>query len=171
MVYWILSYWLFGAFLKNEPAPGDTPFAADSLTVQVVNYDQLKPMLQFDNDTTYVVNFWATWCSPCVQELPYFVALDSMHRGEAFRLILVSLDFRKDYLRKLEPFIADRGLRPYVIALDDQRANYWIDDIDPSWSGAIPATLVYRGNRRTFYEKTFHQLGDLDNIVKPFLNL
>lgn len=171
MVYWLISYWFFGAFCESKGTGPDVPEAGDSLTIQVFNYDQLKPMLQYDNDTTYVVNFWATWCSPCVQELPYFVALDSMHRGEAFRLILVSLDFRKDYLRKLEPFMDTHGLRPYVVALDDHRADYWINDIDPSWSGAIPATLVYRGNRRTFYEKTFHQVGDLDNIVKPFLNL
>lgn len=143
----------------------------DSLQVRVFNYDQLKPMLHYDNDTTYVVNFWATWCSPCVQELPYFVALDSVYDDHPFRLILVSLDFKKDYIRKLEPFVAEKGLKPYVVVLEDNRANYWIDDIDPSWSGSIPATLVYRGNERKFFEQTFHHGEELNDIVKPFLNL
>ena len=153
-----------------ESGVGASP-VTDSLRVRVLNYDQLKPMLHYDNDTTYVVNFWATWCSPCVQELPYFVALDSVYETHPFRLILVSLDFKKDYIRKLEPFVAEKGLKPYVVVLEDNRANYWIDDIDPSWSGSIPATLVYRGNERRFFEQTFHQGEELDNIVKPFLNL
>lgn len=144
--------------------------AGDSLSVQVLSYDQLKPMLHNGSDTTYVVNFWATWCAPCVQELPFFLALDSMYRDRPFKLILVSLDFRKDYLRKLEPFVQERDLEDYVVVLEDSRANYWIDDIDPSWSGAIPATLVYRADRRAFFERTFHHVNELDTIVKPFLN-
>src|SRR5690606_37914073 len=62
---------------------------------KVLNYDQLKPYLSEDNDTTYVVNFWATWCVPCVGELPYFQNLERQMEGKPFRLLLVSLDFRK----------------------------------------------------------------------------
>ena len=142
----------------------------DSLTIQIVNYDQLKPLLHNDNDTTYVVNFWATWCAPCVKELPYFVALDSIYGKVPFKLILVSLDFKKDYISKLQPFVAKRELEPFVLVLEDSRADFWIDDIDPSWSGAIPATMVYRGTKRTFYERTFHHVDELKDIVKPFLN-
>ena len=142
----------------------------DSLTIQIVNYDQLKPLLHNDNDTTYVVNFWATWCAPCVKELPYFVALDSIYGKGPFKLILVSLDFKKDYISKLQPFVAKRELEPFVLVLEDSRADFWIDDIDPSWSGAIPATMVYRGTKRTFYERTFNHVDELKDIVKPFLN-
>jgi thiol-disulfide isomerase/thioredoxin len=144
--------------------------AGDSLSVQVLNYDQLKPLLHNGSDTTYVVNFWATWCAPCVQELPFFLELDSMYRDQPFKLILVSLDFKKDYLRKLEPFVREKKIAQYVVVLEDNRANYWIDDIDPSWSGAIPATLVYRADRRAFFERTFHHVNELSTIVKPFLN-
>ena len=171
MVYWIYSI-LLGAFSpaiqENVSGP---EVAGDSLSVQVLNYDQLRPLLQSNSDTTYVVNFWATWCSPCVQELPYFLELDSLNRGKPFKLILVSLDFKKDYLRKLEPFVRERKIEKHVVVLEDNRSNYWIDDIDKSWSGAIPATLVYRANRRSFFEKTFHRTEELNDIVKPFLNL
>lgn len=142
----------------------------DSLTIQIVNYDQLKPLLHNDNDTTYVVNFWATWCAPCVKELPYFVALDSIYGNGPFKLLLVSLDFKKDYISKLQPFVDKRELEPFVLVLEDNRANYWISDIDPSWSGAIPATLVYRGTQRTFFERTFNHVDELSDIIKPFLN-
>lgn len=141
----------------------------DSLQIEVLNYDQLKPLLHRDNDTTYVVNFWATWCKPCVQELPYFLKLDSMYQDAPFKLVLVSLDFRKDYLSRLQPFVTERNLEQFVLILDDQRSNYWIDDIDPRWSGAIPATLVYRGEQRFFHERTFKHLNELNDIVKPII--
>ena len=143
----------------------------DSLKIPVYNYDQLKQMLHKDNDTTYVFNFWATWCVPCVQELPYFIQLNSTYKNEPFKLVLVSLDFKDDYLRKLQPFANEKGIESYVLVLEDNRSNYWIDDIDKSWSGSIPATLVYKGGERAFYERTFHHLDELKDIVKPYLNL
>jgi thiol-disulfide isomerase/thioredoxin len=158
----------FGTPAKPDPAP--IPGPGDSLTVRVLNYDQLKPMLQQDNDTTYVVNFWATWCAPCVAEMPYFLALDSMYADKPVQLLLVSLDFKKDYIRKLQPFVKARKLDDKVVVLEDNRAAFWIDDIDPRWSGAIPATLVYKGERREFFERTFHSVDELSDIVKPFLN-
>lgn len=148
----------------------DHSLPSDSLSVAVLNYDELKPWLHQNTDTTYVVNFWATWCAPCVKELPHFIALDSLYEGKPFRLILVSLDFKKDYVRKLEPFVQKHGIVSNVIVLEDNRANYWIDDIDKSWGGAIPATLVYKGQKREFYERTFDDLRELSDIVEPFLN-
>lgn len=145
--------------------------AVDSLSVKVLNYDQLRPMLHKDNDTTYVVSFWATWCAPCMGEMPYFLALDSLYADKPLQLVLVSLDFKKDYIRKLEPFIQERKLTDRVVVLEDNRANFWIDDIHPSWSGAIPATLVYKGDKREFFERTFHHVDELSAIVKPYLNL
>ena len=138
---------------------------SDSLPVPVMDYDALKPLLRPAGDTTYVINFWATWCVPCVQELPYFLALDSAMAGQPFKLILVSLDFRKDYIRRLAPFVRERSLERYVIALDDNRMDYWINDIDPAWSGAIPTTLVRQGDTGRFYERTFHNLSELQDIV------
>ncbi|MEP6796094.1 MAG: TlpA disulfide reductase family protein [Saprospiraceae bacterium] len=143
----------------------------DSLFIPVYNYDELKPLLSKDNDTTYVVNFWATWCTPCVQELPYFVELNKTYKNQAFKLMLVSLDFKKDYIRKLQPFVVERSLEAHVVVLEDNHSNYWIDDIDKTWSGSIPATLVFKGKQRAFYERTFHSPDELKDIVKPYLNL
>lgn len=161
-------------FAFGSPPTADaipTAIPGDSLTVRVLNYDQLRPMLHQNNDTTYVVCFWATWCAPCVAEMPYFLTLDSLHADQPLALLLVSLDFKKDYIRKLQPFVEVRNLEDRVVVLEDNRAAFWIDDIDPRWSGAIPATLVYKGEKREFFERTFHSVDELTTIVKPFLNL
>lgn len=137
---------------------------------KVVDYDQLKPYLSRENDTTYVINFWATWCVPCVGELPYFQDLEKQMEGKPFRLLLVSLDFKKDYDTRLKSFVEKHNLISNVLVLEDIRADVWINDIDPSWSGAIPATLVYKGEKRLFYERTFHSTEELLSIVKPLIN-
>jgi thiol-disulfide isomerase/thioredoxin len=143
----------------------------DSLFIRVLNYNQLRPFLHRDNDTTYVVHFWATWCNPCMEELPNFLALDSLYRNYPIKLMLVSLDFKKDYIRKLQPLVKAKKLEDNVVVLEDNNANFWINDIEPTWGGAIPATLIYKGKERTFYERSFHGLDDLRTIVKPYLNL
>ncbi|MDQ3016070.1 MAG: TlpA family protein disulfide reductase [Bacteroidota bacterium] len=165
-----LSVWLISNTAPQEQV-NLVNVQADSLRIPVLNYQQLKPLLHKENDTTYVVNFWATWCAPCVKELPHFMAMDSLYQGQPFKLLLVSLDFKKDYLRKLQPFAIERSLDDNVIVLEDNDANFWIGDIESTWGGSIPATLVYRGKERLFLERTFEDVGELTQIVKPFLNL
>ena len=164
----ILWYCAFPPVQVYSPDP--VPVVKDTLMIPVLDYDQLKPILNQDNDTTYVFNFWATWCMPCVKEIPYFQQLDSIYRNEAFRLVFVSLDFKKDYLRKLQPFALERGLERQVLILEDNDSNFWISDIDSTWSGSLPATLIVSGKQRAFYERTFQHVGELSDLVKPYLN-
>ncbi len=136
--------------------------------IPVLDYEGLEPYLNFSNDTTYVINFWATWCKPCVEELPYFLALDKKMEGQKFKTILVSLDFPKQIEKKLVPYLNEHKIQPDVIVLDDPDSNSWIDKINPEWSGAIPATIVYRNDRNEFYEQSFESMEELEEIVDPF---
>ena len=133
-------------------------------------FDDFEPILHQDTDTTYVVNFWATWCGPCVKELPYFEALHKRYEDQPVKVVLVSLDFEKHIVKKLLPFLNKKDIQSDVVLLADGKANNWIDKVDPSWSGAIPITLVYKGDKREFYEKEFHSEQELVNIISPFLN-
>ena len=171
MIYALILSFLWIGPSGGSQTPAPKAVTEDSLFIRVMNYDQLRPMLHQDNDTTYVVNFWATWCVPCMEELPYMLALDSVYRNYPMKLLLVSLDFKKDYIRKLQPLVRKKKLEDNVVVLEDNDANFWINDIDPTWGGAIPATLVYKGKERTFYEQSFHDLEELKTIVKPYLNL
>ena len=138
---------------------GDEPVRstvkAEGLSLEVYNFAALQPLLEKDNDTTYVVNFWATWCAPCVKELPHFDRLQAHFADGKLQVILVSLDFRKHIATGLIPFILKNKVRSRVVVLDDPDANAWIDRVSPEWGGAIPATLIYRGSKREFYDKSF----------------
>ena len=116
-------------------------------------------------DTTYVVNFWATWCGPCVKELPYFEQLHASAQADGLpvRVTLVTIDLPMAYDSSLLPFLAERNLRAEVVGLRDGDANAWIDRVDPDWSGAIPVTIVRRGDATAFYEKAYHSYDELLN--------
>lgn len=103
----------------------------------------------------YVVNFWATWCKPCVAELPAFDKVSREFRGQHVKFILVNIEGEDSREKKIEPFVRKMGLDPDVVILLDQKPHIWIDKVDPSWSGAIPATLFvqHSTNTRTFQER------------------
>lgn len=128
---------------------------AQTRNVPVVKLPHLQRYLTSTADTTYVINFWATWCKPCIEELPNFEALQKQYAGKPVQVILVSLDFAKDLEKKVIPFVNRRQLQSTVFLLDEPDQNAWIDTIDPSWSGAIPATLFINPARgqRFFIEK------------------
>ena len=138
---------------KNETRQNekevDTDFIEDFSTVplDVYDFEGLKPFLKTNTDKTYVVNFWATWCAPCIKELPYFEALGSDYSDKNVEVLLVSLDFPKKYDSHVKPFIKKHNLKSRVVALDDNDSNTWIPEIHPDWSGAIPATLIYSKER------------------------
>jgi hypothetical protein len=85
-------------------------------------------------------------------------------------MVLVSLDFPNQIDTKLRPFIRENDLRPPVIALTDIRFNDWIDRVDSSWSGSIPATLIYRGSQRVFLEQRIEDVEELELHLKAFLD-
>jgi thiol-disulfide isomerase/thioredoxin len=138
-------------------------------TDQVAKYkvDSLKERMNKGNDTTYVINFWATWCGPCVAELPYFTQLDSVSKKEKLRVILVSLDFKKDIETKLIPFIQKHKIETEVVFLNEDNDSEWIPKVDSTWQGNIPATLIV--NTKTNYRHFIPSqtsFTELDSIVK-----
>lgn len=124
-------------------------------SVKTYTYNQLKPFLEKQDDKIYVINFWATWCAPCVKELPYFERIQQEYANKNVEVLLVSLDFPKQVDKKLIPFINKNEIQSEVVLLDDINEDVWIKAIDESWSGAIPATIIYNKNNRKFYEKSF----------------
>lgn len=149
------------------PKPLKT-YSQENISVSSYNFSGLEPFLKKENDTVYVVNFWATWCVPCVEELPNFEKLNEAYKNKKVKVILVSIDFPKMAETKLLPFIKEHNLKSEVVLLNDPDANSWISKVDSTWSGAIPATVIYKGNKRQFYEKSF-SFEELEGEVRKFL--
>lgn len=107
----------------------------------IIHKSELQRLLVSPTDTIHLINFWATWCAPCVKELPVFDSLTQGRGLPPFKITLISLDFAKDSL-KLKNFILKKNLRHNVLLLDEPDYNSWIDAVDPTWEGSIPATVM-----------------------------
>ncbi len=141
----------------------------DDSPIPVYDFPKLeKELLQLRNDTTYIVNFWATWCKPCIKELPYFEELAHKYSDEKVKVVLVSLDFPENLHTKVVPFIEKYKLQSEVILLADDDANTWIPKVDTKWEGSIPATIIYNNKTRSFYERSF-TYDELENELKSII--
>lgn len=119
-------------------------------SVSIYKVDQLLNRIHNTSDTIYVVNFWATWCKPCVAELPEFEKFNQDNLNNPVKVILVSMDFKEDLQKKLLPFLKKNTYTSEVILLDEINGNDFINKIHEQWSGAIPATLITSGNKTKF---------------------
>ncbi len=141
----------------------------ETYSIPVYDFDGLRPMLQTNSDTVFVVNLWATWCGPCVEELPEFLKFDHDYRNKKVKVILVSLDMRSKIASTVIPFLEKRKVTAKTVVLSDPDMNRWIPLIDKNWEGTIPSTIIFSKNKKQFYPHplTFEEL---ENEVKKFLN-
>lgn len=125
--------------------------------VKFLTLNELEHRIQNGSDTTYVINFWATWCGPCVEELPNFERLQAENIKKPIKVILMSLDFKSKLNTVVTPFVKKHKLKSEVYVLNEPNQHDFINKIDANWSGAIPATLVLNTKKKVsaFYEKAF----------------
>ena len=135
--------------------------------VKLLTLNDLDRRIAKGKDPTYVINFWATWCSPCVAELPNFEKLRVENLNKPVKIILISLDFKSKLQKAVIPFVKKNNINAEVFLLNELDKQIYTQRIDKKWSGAIPATLFVNKKVRHFYEKEFTE----DELRKAFLNL
>jgi len=169
VLIFIICFACKGEENKND-AKGDEGIQQTELkpldSLEVYDFQGLEKYLNKSDDKVYVVNFWATWCAPCVKELPYFEKLNEEYPNQV-EVILVSLDFPSKYESNLKPYIKKNNLKSKVVALNDTDSNSWIPKVSEDWTGAIPATIIYKKDKRNFYEQSF-DYKQLEQEVKQF---
>lgn len=121
---------------------------------KIISFDEFEEMTKVPSEKIRIYNFWATWCAPCVREMPDFEKVNA--EDASVELIFISMDDGRKSER-VTNFIEKRGVKSPVFLLDDVDFNNWIDKVSKNWSGAIPATLFVKPNG----DRAFHE-GDMD---------
>ena len=134
--------------------------------IQVVDFDEFYSKIDLSSDDTYVINFWATWCSPCVKELPYFESVNKEYSDKNVKVILVSLDFPSQIESRLKPYIRKNNIKSNVILLNDSKMNKWVPRVSEKWDGGIPATLIVNSSNYNFYPNPFEKEELVAEIIK-----
>ena len=117
--------------------------------------------------TPLVINFWATYCKPCVAEIPYFQEEVKKQKANGIQLILVSLDLKSYYPQKIRSFAASRKFTAPILWLNETDADYFCPKVDPKWSGVLPATLFI--NNKTGYRKFYEDAVSRETLKKEIM--
>lgn len=135
--------------------------------VEVVKFNDLQEKMLYTDAPLTIFNFWATWCAPCIKELPYFAEVDS--KNDNIKVYLVSLDFQNQ-LDRVKKFVVDKELKPEVLFLDEKDPDSYMPMVSQEWTGAIPATLFVTDlGKKFFHEKAFTK-EELEKAVNKYLN-
>ena len=155
----------------TEPPPAPpvgTIIAPASSPKQYAEYAAVDPLFRQNDDTTYVINFWATWCRPCLEELPLLQDLQTENKANPLRVILVSLDTEDGAIDRIPAFLARRSIDLPTVVLTDETGG-WKRELDEKWDGSLPTTVIYRKGLRYVYRRPFMSRQDLAAAVDPLL--
>jgi len=132
---------------------------------KIVKLPELQEMISAKSDQIKVINFWATWCAPCIKEMPLFEKLGQERQDVKITFVSMDLDLDPDPA-KVYKFVTRKKIQSQVVILDEKNPNLYIDLIDKSWSGALPATIVVntKTGQRKFVEKELHE-GELEKLI------
>ncbi len=128
---------------------------ADQEPVELKTLDEeaLRKLVRNDTDKLLLVNVWATWCGPCVAELPELVTMNRMYRRRDFEFVTISLDEldqKEDALKVLKEKHASGTNYLSTIADRDRLA----DILDKEWEGPVPHTLLIAPGGKVIWRKT-----------------
>lgn len=125
---------------------------AEARKIEDVPVEKLKQRVEKASDTIFVLNFWATWCQPCVKEIPEFNKIPNTYKGKPVKVIMANLDFPNQKDSRVLPFLETNEVKHEVLMTITPRGGEWIEAMDPTWSGAIPATIIMYKGKRFFHE-------------------
>jgi len=133
---------LFLLFISSHPV-----FSQDIPSWKIKDVEQFIKK----SDSVLVISFWATFCKPCVEEIPYLETISKKYKDQKVKLLLISLDLSAFYPNRIQSFALKNKYSSQIVWLNETNADYFCPRIDKSWSGAIPSTVII--NNKTGYKK------------------
>ncbi len=142
---------------------------AHSQTIKRWKMDDLLSYIE-KSDSALIINFWATFCGPCVEEIPYFQTITAKYKEQKVKLLLVSLDFKEYFPQKIAAFAKRFGFTAEIVWLDEEKPDEFCPKIDEKWSGAMPATLfVNKASAQRFFIEAQLKPEELDKAIKKLI--
>jgi thiol-disulfide isomerase/thioredoxin len=138
-------------------------FGQEIKAVKIIDIEKIIA----ESKTPLIINFWATFCKPCIEEIPYFQEEVKKHKKDSVQLLLVSIDLTEQFPAAISSFVKKRKFTAPVIWLDETNADYFCPKVDPKWSGAIPASLFV--NNKTGYRKFFEEQLSHERLKKEIM--
>ena len=160
---------LLACLLAMPLAAQDKPDATERYKV-FDTYNELETHIGKYASQTVVINFWATYCAPCVKEVPYFNQLQEKYRSNNLKVVLVNLDFKSQLKQRLDKFLDEHSLSLEIVVLADQDADAWVPRVCADWDGGLPFTLVLqKGVVKDTHRQEFQSFGELEKFVLPYI--
>ena len=142
-------------------------------TVEAVTFAELESILENTEDILLVCNFWATWCAPCIEEMPYFDQLQDEFQDQNVKVLFVSMDNPKAKDTEVTTFVRKKQVRSEVVLMDEKELSQddWISKLDKDWQGDIPATIFVKtiDDLREIHTGKFENYNELKAKILPFL--
>lgn len=155
----MVRYFLIGLF-------GCIGFLVQAQEVIIAEkFSDIEHLFNTSSEEVHVINFWATWCGPCVAELPYFEEASNTFKDKEVKFSFISLDFKNQYESKLVPFLEKNPLPGNQYNLWDMDYNAWIDKVSPKWSGAIPVTVIMGPKGKHVATSSFESSEELNDLI------
>jgi len=138
--------------------------------IKAVKFKDIQHLMDDQSGDLQVINFWATWCGPCVKEMPSFEKAREKYAAKGVNFTLVSLDFKEDLNSKVIPFVKRKGIKANVMLLDNTKYDTWIDKVNNNWEGEIPVTLFINKKKGVrYFIKGAIDYEELDQTIARFL--
>jgi thiol-disulfide isomerase/thioredoxin len=142
--------------------------------VKAIKITELEKTIK-ESTTPMIVNFWATYCVPCIEEIPYFQDMAKKYKSKGVSLLLVSLDLKAAYPAKIDAMAKKLKLTAPIVWLNETNADYFCPKVDSSWSGGLPASLFVNNTAgyRKFYEDEVSKQtleNEIQAMMKPKQN-
>lgn len=145
-------------------------WAMEPVDVNYIDINGIKDLMKNDTKKLLLVNVWATWCVPCIIEMPELVNINRIYRGRAFTMVTISGD-NPDKMYDVLKFLQDKHVSSKNYLYNNPDRTAMSEALDKDWPGGIPYTLVIKPGGEIIYRHSGSiEPRDLREIKKAIIS-